>query len=332
MTPRSRIIGTGFYVPEKVVTNFDLEKLMDTSDQWIRERTGIVERRFVEPGVGTSDLALEASKNALKNAGTAAEELDFIILATLSPDYCFPGSACLLQTKLGLKKIGALDVRTQCTGFIYALSIADQYIKTGMYNKILVVGAEVHSNALEMSTRGRDISVLFGDGAGAVVVEADESGNGGILSTHLHADGKYARELMGEHPGSIRHPRVTPEMLDSGELNAYMNGRAVFKHAVVRFCEAIEEALKTNNVDIQSVRLIIPHQANVRITEAVAQRFGLTLERVYSNIHKYGNTTAASIPIALAEAVAEGKVKQGDNIVLVAFGSGFTWASALIKW
>jgi len=331
MVNRSRISGTGFYVPDKVVTNFDLEKMMDTSDEWIRERSGIIERRFVEPGVGTADLALEASKNALADAAIAPEELDFIIFATLSPDYYFPGSACLLQTKLGLKKIGALDVRTQCTGFIYGLSIADQYIKTGMYKKILVVGAEVHSNALDLSTRSRDISVLFGDGAGAVVLESNEDDSGGILSTHLHADGKYARELFCEHPGSLKHPRITHEMLACGELNAYMNGRAVFKHAVVRFCEAIEEALQANNMKIEDVKLIIPHQANVRITEAVAQRFGLTLENVYSNIHKYGNTTAASIPIALAEAAIDGKIQKGDYVILVAFGSGFTWASTMLQ-
>lgn len=332
MMHRTRIIGTGFYVPPKVVTNFDLEKLMDTSDEWIRERSGIAERRFVEPGVGTSDIALEASKSALANAGMEPEDLDFIIFATLSPDFYFPGSGCLLQTKLGLKKIGALDIRTQCTGFLYGLSIADQFIKTGMYKKILVVGAEVHSNALDLSTRGRDISVLFGDGAGAVIVEANDSDDSGILSTHLHADGKYVRELVGEHPGSIRNPRVTADMIENGDLNPKMNGRTVFKHAIVRFCEAINEAMNANNVTIEDIKLIIPHQANLRITEAVAQRFGLTLESVYSNIHKYGNTTAASIPIALAEAVSEGKIQKGDYVIMVAFGSGFTWASALIRW
>jgi len=329
---RARITGTGFYVPEKVVTNFDLEKLMDTSDAWIRERSGIIERRFVTDEIGSSGLALEATKKALEKANCTAEDIDFIIFATLSPDFVFPGSGVFLQHKLGIKDIGALDIRCQCTGFIYGLSIADQYIKTGMYKRILVVGAEVHSTGLDLTTRGRDVAVLFGDGAGAVIVEPCEEENYGILSTHLHADGRFAIELSCGHPGSLQTPRLTHEMIDAGLIYPYMNGRQVFKHAVVKFCTAIEECLLANNVPPEKVKLVIPHQANQRITEAVAQRFGYSMDRVFSNIHKYGNTTAASIPIAIDEAITEGKVNRGDYVVLVAFGSGFTWASALIRW
>lgn len=329
---RARITGTGFYVPEKVVTNFDLEKMMDTSDAWIRERSGIVERRFVDSEIGSSGLALEATKKALAKANCQAEDIDFIIFATLSPDYVFPGSGVFLQAKLGITDIGALDIRNQCTGFIYGLSIADQYIKTGMYKRILVIGAEVHSTGLDLSTRGRDVAVLFGDGAGAVIVEPSDDDDCGIYSTHLHADGRYATELSCGHPGSLVMPRLTHEMIDEAKIYPYMNGRQVFKHAVVKFCEAIEECLSANNVSPERVKLVIPHQANQRITEAVAQRFGYSMDRVFSNIHKYGNTTAASIPIAIDEAITDGIIQRGDYFVLVAFGSGFTWASALIKW
>ena len=329
---RARITGTGFYVPEKVVTNFDLEKIMETSDAWIRERSGIVERRFVEGEVGSSGLAVEATKKAMEKANCTAEDIEFIIFATLSPDYVFPGSGVFLQTKLGIKNIGALDIRNQCTGFIYGLSIADQYIKSGMYKRILVVGAEVHSTGLEMTTRGRDVSVLFGDGAGAVIVEPSDDDDFGILSTHLHADGRYAAELCIENPGSYKTTRLSHEMIEQGSVYPYMNGRNVFKHAIVKFCGAIEECLKANNISRDQVKLVIPHQANLRITEAVAHRFGYSMDRVFSNIHKYGNTTAASIPIAIDEAISEGKINRGDYIVLVAFGSGFTWASSLIRW
>jgi len=329
---RSRIVGTGMYVPEKVVTNFDLEKLMDTSDQWIRERAGIVERRFVDREIGVAGLANEAAKMALKDAGLEPKDIDFIIFATLSPEYQFPGSGVLLQEKLGLPGIPALDVRNQCTGFIYALSVADQYIKTGMYKRIMVVGAEIHSTGLDMTTRGRDLAVLFGDGAGVAIVEPSDDPDMGILSSHLHADGRFARELFAENPGGLHIPRLTHEMIDEGSIYPYMNGRQVFKHAVVRFCEAIQECLDANNVPPEQVKMVIPHQANQRITEAVAHRFGFSMDRVFSNIHKYGNTTAASIPIALHEAVTEGKIERGDYVVLVAFGSGFTWGSVLMRW
>lgn len=329
---RARITGTGFYVPENVVTNFDLEKLMDTSDEWIRERAGISERRFVDSEVGPAGLAHEAAKKALEKAGLVPEDIDFIIFATLSPEYLFPGSGVILQEKLGIPGVPALDVRNQCTGFIYALSIADQYIKSGMYKRIMVVGAEIHSTGLDLTTRGRDVAVLFGDGAGVAIVEPSDDPERGVLSTHLHADGRFARELIGENPGGLHIPRLTPEMLEDGSIYPYMNGRQVFKHAVVKFCSAIQECLEANNVSPDDVGLVIPHQANQRITEAVAHRFNYTDKQVFSNIHKYGNTTAASIPIALDEALSEGKIKQGDYVVLVAFGSGFTWGSVLMRW
>ncbi len=329
---RARITGTGMYVPEKVVTNFDLEKLMDTSDAWIRERAGIIERRFAESNVGSAGLAYEAAKIALQNAKLEPKDIDLIIFATLSPEYQFPGSGVVLQEKLGLPGIPALDVRNQCTGFIYGLSIADQYIKTGTYKRIMLVGAEIHSNGLDISTRGRDVAVLFGDGAGVAIVEPSDDPDRYILSSHLHADGRFARELFAENPGSLNFPRLTKEMIDNTSIYPYMNGRQVFKNAVVRFCEAIEECLTANMVSPDQVKLVIPHQANQRITEAVAHRFGYSMDRVYSNIHKYGNTTAASIPIALHEALNEGKIEKGDYVVLVAFGSGFTWGSILLRW
>lgn len=329
---RSRITGTGFYVPEKVVTNFDLEKMMDTSDAWIRERAGIIERRFVDREIGVAGLAFEAAKMALAQAHLQPKDIDFIIFATLSPEYQFPGSGVLLQEKLGIAPVPALDVRNQCTGFIYALSVADQYIKTGRYRRIMVVGAEIHSTGLDLTTRGRDVAVLFGDGAGVAIVEPSTDPDRGILSTHLHADGRFARELYAENPGGLHIPRLTHEMIDNASIYPIMNGRQVFKHAVVRFCEAIEECLTANGVSQEQIGLVIPHQANQRITEAVAQRFNLGMDRVFSNIHKYGNTTAASIPIALHEALTEGRIKDGDYVVLVAFGSGFTWGSVLLRW
>ena len=305
---------------------------MDTSDEWIRERSGIVERRFVDSEIGSSGLALEATVKALANANMEPEDIDFIIFATLSADYFFPGSGVMLQQKLGIKNIGALDIRNQCTGFIYGLSVADQFIRTGMYKRILVVGSEIHSLGMDLSTRGRNVAVLFGDGAGAAILEANDDDDSGILSTHLHADGRYADVLCCKHPGSLKNPRVTKEMVDDESFYPFMDGKNVFKHAIIKFCSAINECLDANGVNKDDVKLVIPHQANLRITEAVANRFNYTLEQVYSNIHKYGNTTAASIPIAMAEASQKGKISKGDYVVLVAFGSGFTWGSALIKW
>lgn len=331
---RSKITGTGFYVPEQVVKNEELQQYMDTSDAWIQERTGIQERRFFKEGYDTvSKMGARASAMALERAGLEAKDIDMVLFATLSPDYNFPGSGVVMLRELGLSEIPALDVRMQCSGFVYGISVADQYIKTGMYKKILVVGSEIQSNIFELSDRGRTMAVIFGDGAGAVVVEATNANDENvILSTHLHSDGKFAEELMLEHPGSNRKQRYTHEMIDSGEFLPYMNGQLVFKNAVRRFPEVIKEALDYNNLTIEDLNLLIPHQANIRIAEYVQQSMGLPAEKVYNNIHKYGNTTAASIPIALSEAVAMGKANKGDLVCLAAFGSGFTWASALIRW
>lgn len=329
----SKIAGVGHYVPENVVTNKDLEKIMDTSDEWIRERTGIVERRYFQEGVDTTaNMGAEAARRAFKNAGIEAKDVDMIIFATLSPDYVFPGSGVLMQRELGLKEIPALDVRNQCSGFIYALSVGDQFIKTGMYDTILVVGAEIHSSGLDFSTRGRSVSVIFGDGAGAVVLTPAESNDKGILSTHLHSDGEFAEELAVLAPDTNKKERLTHEMIENGSIYPYMNGNTVFKHAVTRFPEVIEEALKKNGYRPEDIDMLVPHQANLRITSYIQQKMGLPSEKVMSNIHKYGNTTAASVPIALSEAVQEGRIKEGNLVCLAAFGSGFTWASALIRW
>ncbi|MFQ6083792.1 MAG: beta-ketoacyl-ACP synthase III [Candidatus Aminicenantia bacterium] len=329
---RTIILGSGHYVPPKIVTNFDLEKMMDTSNEWIVQRTGIKERHFVEPGISSSDLAYEASLEAIKDAGIDKSEIEFIILATISPDHYFPGAGVILQAKLGLPGIGALDARNQCTGFIYALSVADQYIKTGMYKKILVAGAEVQSANLDLSSEGRDMAVLFGDGAGAVVVGANEENDDqGILSTHLFADGRFVSDLWMEKPSPKDNPTFSLKMLEEKRYFPEMNGRSVFKNAVEKMPEAVKIALEHNNLKIEDVDLIIPHQANYRITEMVARVLKIPKEKVVSNIHKYGNTTAASIPIALDEVRKEGKLKKGDLVVLTAFGSGYTWGSAVIR-
>jgi len=329
---RSRILGTGSYLPKRVVTNADLEKMMDTSTEWIQQRTGIRERRFVEEGEGTAELGFQASLRALESAGIRAEEIDFIIFATLSPDYTFPGSGCLLQEKLEIAPIGALDVRNQCSGFIYGLSIADQYVRTGTYRRILVVGAEVQSTGLELNTHGRDMGVLFGDGAGAAVLGPAEEGQGVLLSTHLHAEGKYAKKLWLEAPSSTCRPRITEDMLREGRHYPKMDGRFVFKQAVERFQEVIHEALSANSLEVQDIDLLILHQANLRIAEAVLHALQIPPVKAFNNIQKYGNTTAASIPIALDEAVREGRVHSGDIVVLAAFGSGFTWGAAILRW
>jgi len=328
---RALITGVGHYVPERVVTNFDLEKIMDTSDAWIRERTGIHERRFVEGDENNADLAEKATRIALEMAGRTVADIDFIIYATLSSEYFFPGSGCVLQEKLDIPGVGALDIRNQCSGFVYGLSIADQYIKTGMYKTILLVGSEIQSRGIDLTTRGRDMAVLFGDGAGAVIVERSSDNNRGVLTTHLHADGRHIKELWCEDPGSVRMPRLTHDLIESASIWPSMNGRYVFKYAVTRFPEVIMEALNKAGVSKDEVDLVIPHQANMRITEAVRAKLELPEEKVYSNIHKYGNTTAASIPIALSEAMTQGLVKENSLVCLAAFGSGFTWASALIR-
>lgn len=321
------------YVPEQVVTNDDLSKLMDTSDEWIIERTGIKERRFFKEGVDTvSSMGTKAAQQALERAGKKPEEIDLIVMATLSSDYNFPGSGVLVQRSLPFRHIPAFDVKAQCSGFIYALSVADQFIKTGMYKNALVIGSEVQSNVFEQSDRGRNMAVIFGDGAGAVVLEATDEPNKGILTTKLHSDGSSAEELFLEHPGSRRKQRFNATMMETGELLPHMNGKLVFVNAIKYFPEVIREALAECKLKDSDVDLLIPHQANARITVQVQKEMGLPDEKVISNIDRYGNTTAASIPIALCEAWQDGKIKDGDLIAMAAFGSGFMWASALIRW
>lgn len=333
----SRIAGVGHYVPEKVVTNQDLEKLIDTNDEWIVERTGIKERRYFDYKKDTcSNMATRATKMALERANIDAEEIDLIVFATITPDYMFPGSGVLLQRELGLDKktIPAIDIRNACSGFVYGLSVADQFIKTGMYKTVAVIGAEIQSSAMEFSDRQRHVSIIFGDGAGAAILQATDEPGRGILSTHMHSDGTYAEELYGKDPGSSRKPgeRLTPEILEGVTVAPHMNGTVVFKHAVVRFMEVIGEALVANGKSKEDIDLLVPHQANLRISNFIQKKLQLDESKVYNNIQRYGNTTAASIPIAMSEAWAEGKIKENDLICLAAFGSGFTWASALIKW
>lgn len=330
----SKITGLGYFVPENIVTNNDLELLMDTSDEWITERTGIKERRFYTEGKDTvANMAARAAQTALQRAGKTPQDVEAIVFATLSPDYYFPGSGVLMQRELGLTRIPCFDVRAQCGGFIYALSIADQYIKTGTFKTILVAGAEIQSNILELSDRGRTMSVIFGDGAGACVVEAHQEKGKGILSTHLHSDGNFAEELLCKLPSSnLKQMGIVAGAREAGELLPYMNGKLVFQYAVKYFPEVIREALAFNQLTENDIDLFVPHQANARITEYVRKEMNMPVEKVVSNIHKYGNTTAASIPIALTEAWEEGRVKEGNLIALAGFGSGFMWGSALIRW
>jgi len=333
----SKIIGLGHYVPDNVVTNDDLSKVMDTNDAWIQERTGIKERRHVVRGDGdtTTTMGVKAAKIAIDRAGIDKDDIDFIIFATLSPDYYFPGPGVLVQRDLGIKTVGALDVRNQCSGFVYAVSIADQYIKTGMYKNVLVIGSELHSHGLDMTTRGRGVSVIFGDGAGAAVLSREEDTSKGILSTHLHSEGQHAEELSLIAPGMGK--RWVNDIIADNDPNdesyfPYMNGQFVFKNAVVRFSEVIVEGLEKNKLNATDIDLLVPHQANLRISQFIQKKFQLNDDQVFNNIMKYGNTTAASIPIALTEAWEAGKVKSGDLLVLAAFGSGFTWGSVIIRW
>lgn len=331
--PYSRIVGLGHHLPETVITNQYLSSIMDTTNEWIVERTGIEERRWMNPEQDTvANMAAKATRMALKRANLTEKDIEFIVFATITPDYFFPGSGVLLQRELGLEGIGALDIRNACSGFIYALSVADQFIKTGVYKNILVIGAEIQSTALDLTTRGRNTAVIFGDGAGAAVLQASDKK--GILSTHLHSDGRYAEELYLKDPGSSRpHEQRQPEqILDTTSYKLVMNGNQVFKHAVVRFMEVINEALQANGMKKEDISLLVPHQANLRISQYVKDKMQLTDSQIYNNIMRYGNTTAASIPIALSEAWAEGRIKENDLICLAAFGSGFTWASALIRW
>lgn len=332
----SKITGLGYYVPDNVVTNDDLSKLMDTNDAWIQERTGIQERRHIKIGEDTTtSMGVKAARIAIERAGLIPDDIDFVVFATLSPDYYFPGPGVLVQKELGLRTVGALDVRNQCSGFIYSLSVADQFIKTGMYKNVLVIGSEIHSCGLDMTTRGRNVSVIFGDGAGAAVLSRTEDNTKGILSTHLHSQGEYAEELALIAPGmGTRWVNDIVADNDPEDISyyPYMNGQFVFKNAVVRFSEVINEGLQANGLTVADINMLVPHQANLRISQFIQQKFKLTDDQVFNNIQKYGNTTAASIPIALTEAWEQGKIKEGDTVVLAAFGSGFTWASAIIKW
>lgn len=348
--PLSKIAGIGMYVPSNVYTNNDLTKYMDTNDEWIQERTGIKERRYAHrTEETTTTMGVEAAKIAIERAGITPQDIDFIVFATLSPDYYFPGCGVLVQRAMQMKEIGALDVRNQCSGFVYALSVADQFIKTGMYKNILVIGSEKHSFGLDFTTRGRNISVIFGDGAGAVVLQPTEKEGQGILSTHLHSDGESAEILAMYNPGShanhwgaknyasfddaeISQMFMSHQMIDNAQNFPYMDGQAVFKKAVVKFPEVIMEALAKNGYQSTDINMLIPHQANLRISQFVQQKLKLQDHQVYNNIMNYGNTTAASIPIALCEAWEKGLIKEGDLVCLAAFGSGFTWASALMKW
>ncbi len=347
---KTKIAGIGFYVPEQIVTNNDLKKYMDTSDEWIQERTGIKERRFAHrTEETTTTMGVLAAKIALERAGITKDDVDFVIFATISPDYYFPGCGVLLQRALQMKEVGALDVRNQCSGFIYALSIADQYIKTGMYKNILLVASEKHSFGLDFSTRGRNISVIFGDGAGAVVLQPTQEENEGILSTHLHSDGTSAEILAMFNPGTHANHWtenklasfddaeagemfMSHSMIEEAQNFPNMDGPSVFKKAIVKFPEVIVEALEQNNLKTTDLNMLIPHQANLRISQFVQQKLKLTDDQVFNNIQKYGNTTAASIPIALCEAWEAGKIQKGDLVCLAAFGSGFTWGSALLRW
>ena len=329
---RTAILGLGHYVPSKVVTNDDLAKMFDTSDEWIQQRTGIKERRYIEEsGTGASDLAVPAAKMACENAGIDVSEIDAIIFATLSPDFNFPGSGCFLGDKLGLGGVPPLDVRNQCSGFLYGMQIADAWIRCGMYKRVLLVGAEVHSTALDFSDEGRDVTVLFGDGAACALLGPSDDDDRGVLDVEVHADGSGAKELWLEAPASAYKPRLTHEMIDNKSVYPAMNGRHVFRWATAKMPEVSKSVLERNGVSIEDLDLVVPHQANKRINEFVSQKLAIPPEKVVHNIEKYGNTTAASIPLALSEAVQEGRAKKGDLILMPAFGSGFTWGAALVR-
>lgn len=328
--PRTAILGVGHYVPTKVVTNDDLAKMFDTTDEWIQQRTGIKERRFIEhSGIGPSDLAVPAAKMACENAGIEVSEIDAIIFATLSPDFTFPGSGCFLQDKLGLPGVPALDIRNQCSGFLYGLQIADAWIKCGMYKRVLLVGGEVHSTGIDLSDEGRDVAVLFGDGAACAILGPTEEE--GVIDVEVHADGSGAKELWIEAPASCYQPRITHEMLDNRSIWPSMNGKQVFRWATSKMPEVARSVMERAGVTIDDITLLVPHQANRRINEFVAQKLEIPPEKVVHNIQKYGNTTAASIPLALSEAMQEGRCKKGDLILMAAFGSGFTWGASLVR-
>lgn len=330
--PRTEFIATGFFVPPRVVTNNDLSKLMDTSDEWITQRTGIRERHWVEPGTTCSSLAAEATRKALDQAGLTASDLDCIIFATTSPDHFFPGNGVFLQRLLGVTDIPALDVRDQCTGFLYGLSVADAWVRCGQYRRVLLVGAEIQSPGLDPTTAGRDTAVIFGDGAGVAILGPTDDPKRGVLSTHLFSDGRLAEKLWMDGPGLSHVPWISAEMIADGRARVKMEGREVFKHATTKMPESVQLALKANGCTTSDVKLLIPHQANLRISEMVQRQLELRDDQVFNNIQQYGNTTAASIPIALHEAIGDGRLARGDLLILTAFGSGFTWGSAAVRW
>lgn len=331
---RTRILGVGRALPERVVTNDDLSQRMETSDEWIQQRTGIRQRRHISANTGATDLGRIAAQEALRAAGVSVQDVDLLIFATLSPDIDWPSCACLLAHKLGTRSIPAFDVKNQCSGFLYSLASADAMIRAGRARRALVVGGEIHSTGLDLTTRGREVGVIFGDGAGAVVLGPTDDPKRGILSTHLHADGKFAEKLWLEAAASRNKPRIKPEDLDGDDPAGFprMSGKFVFKHAVTRFPEVIREALDANGLGLADLDVLIPHQANLRINQFVAAELELDESRVVNNIDRYGNTTAASIPIALSEAIGDGRVADGKLVCLAAFGAGFTWAAALMRW
>jgi 3-oxoacyl-[acyl-carrier-protein] synthase III len=332
MTHRSRLLGLGMSVPTRIVTNDELAAKMETTNAWIVERTGIEERRWVSDGETGASLATAASKQAIERAGLAPKDIDLIVYATLSPDFNFPGTGVFVQRALGIKDIPCLDIRQQCTGFIYGVSIADAYIRTGLYKHVLVIGSEVHSTDLDISTAGRDVTVLFGDGAGAAVLGRATDDARMILSSHIHADGAEAEILWTEYPASAHNPRISVEAMAERKHYPVMNGKRVFKHAVTKMPAVIMEGMITNNLQLTDIDMVIPHQANLRINQMVAQMIGLPTEKMHNNIQKYGNTTAATIPMCMFEAVELGKIKPGDLVCLVAFGAGLTWGSVFLRY
>ncbi|MBK5098967.1 MAG: ketoacyl-ACP synthase III [Gemmatimonadetes bacterium] len=330
--PRTEFISTGYYVPERVVTNLELEDYMDTSDDWIRKRSGIEERRWCKEGQGGSDMAKVATERALEKAGMEADEIDCIVVATISPDYFFPGTGVFLQRKLGLSEIPCFDLRNQCSGFLYALQVADAFIRLGQYRRILLVGTEIHSTGLQVNDVGRDTAVLFGDGAGVAILGPTDDEERGVLAVRTHADGNFAEKLWAPAPACIKNPFISHQDIDDMLVRPFMTGKEVFRHAVTRMPEAIHEVLDEAGLTLDQIDMVIPHQANLRISEMVQRRLGLSDDKIYNNIMRYGNTTAASIPIALSEAVDEGKIERGDLVAFTAFGSGFTWGGALVRW
>lgn len=328
---RARFLGTGFAVPDRVVTNDDLSRLMDTSDEWIRTRTGIQERRWVREGETGADLAHAASVRALEAAGLQPGDIDLIVYATSTPDHFAPGNGVYLQRLLGLGPIPSIDIRNQCSGFVYALSIADAFIRCGRYRHVLVIGAEVQSTAMDVTTRGRNTAVLFADGAGAAVLGPAEDGRG-ILAFDLHGDGTQAEKLWVDTPGAMYHPRVSLDQLEAGRHFLVMDGKEVFRHAVVRMPESVRAVLAATGHTLADLSLLVAHQANLRIAEMMQKTLGLRDDQVYNNIMWYGNTTSATIPIALDECVRAGRIREGNLVALTAFGSGFLWGSALVRW